>query len=127
MMNKINNNLTIPNTLTVKDFIFKFYDKNECPPNDVANVLSILIHSCPEHFSTVNYFGVSEACNIYKILMKARKHVFTFYPDAANEELGAISYICTDYYKHTGAVDKFERYRWISSYWKKANERHWSS
>lgn len=59
MMNKINSSLTTPNTLKVKDFVFKFFGKNDCPQEDLDNQLSILIHSCPENFSTVNYFGVS--------------------------------------------------------------------
>lgn len=58
-MNKINRSLSTPNTLKVKDFVFKFFGKNECPADDVENQLPILIHSCPENFSTVDYFGVS--------------------------------------------------------------------
>lgn len=58
-MNKISRSSTTPNNLKVKDFVFKFFDKNDCPPDGVENQLSILIHSCPENFSTVDYFGVS--------------------------------------------------------------------
>lgn len=59
MIININRSLATPNTIKMKDFVLKFYGKNESPPDDVANQLPILIHSCPENFSTVNYFGVS--------------------------------------------------------------------
>lgn len=41
----------------------KFCGKDDKPPAANANVLPILIHSCPDDFSTVDYFDVG--VNLY--------------------------------------------------------------
>lgn len=48
-----------PSTLKANDLTVKFYGKNESAGISKENQLSILIHSCPENFSTVAYFDVS--------------------------------------------------------------------
>lgn len=60
MIDKLNGSLSTPNTLKVKDLVFKFYGKSEEPPKNVENELPILVHSCPENFSTVDYFDVRQ-------------------------------------------------------------------
>lgn len=72
MMNKINRSLSTPNTLKVNDSVFKFFGKNECPPDNVENQIPILIHSCPENFSTVDYFGVSTKAILLEIKNKCK-------------------------------------------------------
>lgn len=50
------------NTLDNKLLTLKFFGKNETPDNATEKLLPILIHSCPEDFSTVEYFDVSYRC-----------------------------------------------------------------
>jgi hypothetical protein len=37
----------------------KFCGKNEDPPTPESYILPIMVHSCPDDFSTLDYFDVS--------------------------------------------------------------------
>lgn len=49
-----------PNTLKTNTITVKFYGKNEMPKARLDNTLPVLLHSCPEDFSTIDYFNVSD-------------------------------------------------------------------
>lgn len=45
--------------LKINGLSIKFCGKNEEPENAKENFLPIMVHSCPDDFSTVDYFDVS--------------------------------------------------------------------
>lgn len=45
--------------LKIDGMSMKFCGKNEEPGNARSNYLPIMVHSCPDDFSTVDYFDVS--------------------------------------------------------------------
>lgn len=47
------------NTLKLDGLTVKFCGKNEDPPTPEAYCLPIMIHTCPDDFSTLDYFNVS--------------------------------------------------------------------
>jgi len=47
------------NVIATPNLTMKFCGKDDKPPVANNNVLPILIHSCPDDFSTVDYFDVS--------------------------------------------------------------------
>lgn len=47
------------NTLSTPKLTMKFCSHREEPPKASANLLPIMINSCPEDFSTVDYFEVN--------------------------------------------------------------------
>lgn len=59
LLEKLKPQFIYPNTLKTNTLIVKFYGKNETPKAKLDNTLPILLHSCPEDFSTIAYFEVS--------------------------------------------------------------------
>lgn len=54
--------------LKINGLSMKFCGKNEEPGYPRANYLPIMVHSCPDDFSTVDYFDVSFLLKVlYKI------------------------------------------------------------
>lgn len=51
-----------PNTLKLDGLTIKFCGKNDDPPTPEAHCLPLMIHSCPDDFSTLDYFDVSLIC-----------------------------------------------------------------
>ena len=55
------------NTLKIDGLSIKFCGKNVDPPTPEAFCLPVMIHSCPDDFSTLDYFDVIiiyyEGCN----------------------------------------------------------------
>ncbi len=64
LLEKLKGKINSENTLITSSVTLKFCGKNEVPPASDSNVLPILIHSCPEDFSTLDYFNVCE-CLIF--------------------------------------------------------------
>lgn len=50
-----------PNTLKLDNLTVKFCGKNVDVPTPEAHCLPVMMHSCPEDFSTLDYFDVSRA------------------------------------------------------------------
>lgn len=59
LLEKLKPLMTDEKSLNNKLLTLKFFGKNETPEPASEKVLPILIHSCPEDFSTVEYFDVS--------------------------------------------------------------------
>lgn len=59
LLEKLKPQFIHPNTLKTNTIIVKFYGKNEMPKATLDNTLPILLHSCPEDFSTIVYFEVN--------------------------------------------------------------------
>jgi len=55
------------NVIATPKLTIKFCGKDDKPPVANNNVLPILIHSCPDDFSTVEYFDVRKY-NLIKLL-----------------------------------------------------------
>lgn len=47
------------NTLKLDGLTIKFCDKNDDAPEPDATFMPIKVHSCPDDFSTLDYFDVS--------------------------------------------------------------------
>lgn len=58
LLEKLKSSFIHPNTLKANSLIVKFYGKNETPKASLENTLPILLHSCPEDFSTIVFFDV---------------------------------------------------------------------
>lgn len=50
------------NVLKTDKLTLQFCGKNVQPPKADGNLLPILMHSCPEDFSTLDYFNVRPFC-----------------------------------------------------------------
>lgn len=59
LLEKLKPQFSHPNTLKTNTVLVKFYGKNEIPKVKLENTLPILLHSCPEDFSTIAYFEVN--------------------------------------------------------------------
>lgn len=59
LLDKLKPLMNDKNILDNKLLTMKFFGKNETPDNASEKLLPIMIHSCPEDFSTVEYFDVS--------------------------------------------------------------------
>lgn len=57
-------NMESENVLKFDKLSVKFCGKNVKPPMPEAHNFPILVHSCPEDFSTVDYFDVSLVCHL---------------------------------------------------------------
>lgn len=59
LLEKLKPLMSDKNTLDNKLLTLKFFGKNETPSAASEKILPIMIHSCPDDFSTVEYFDVS--------------------------------------------------------------------
>lgn len=62
LLNELKSKMLKENTIENGTVTVRFYGKNEQPNIPTINFLPILIHSCPDDFSTVDYFDV---CLLY--------------------------------------------------------------
>ncbi|XP_055908964.1 biotin--protein ligase isoform X2 [Eupeodes corollae] len=56
VLEKLKSFYNADNMIQTSKLSMKFFGKNETVPSGKTNILPILIHSCPEDFSTVDYF-----------------------------------------------------------------------
>lgn len=59
LLEKLKDQCGNDNAITTSNLMMKFCGPDDKLPNVNSNILPILIHSCPEDFSTVEYFDVS--------------------------------------------------------------------
>lgn len=57
-MEKLKSNMDADSVITTPKLTMKFCGPDDKLPKVNSNILPILIHSCPEDFSTVDYFEV---------------------------------------------------------------------
>lgn len=58
LLDRLKSSMVSENMINTPKLNIKFCDKNETPPKASSTLLPIMIHSCPEDFSTVDYFDV---------------------------------------------------------------------
>ena len=58
VLEQLKSKMEIPNTLKLDGLTVKFCGKNEEPKTPEENYLPIMIHLCPDDFSTLDYFDV---------------------------------------------------------------------
>lgn len=55
------------NLMKLDGLSVKFCGKNEDPPKAEAHCLPVMMHSCPDDFSTLDFFDVSSGFEQFKI------------------------------------------------------------
>lgn len=59
MLDKLKPSFIEPNTIKSNKLTMKFFGKNEQPNSPATeDTLPILLHACPENFSTIEYYDV---------------------------------------------------------------------
>ncbi|XP_037948879.1 biotin--protein ligase isoform X2 [Teleopsis dalmanni] len=71
LLEKLKPKFTSENTLNTSKLTMKFFNKGENPENININELPILIHSCPDDFSTVDYFDCLKTKYIGRLVIYA--------------------------------------------------------
>lgn len=74
VLEQLKSKMETTNTLKLDGLTVKFCGKNEDPPTPEAHCFPIMIHTCPDDFSTLDYFDVSFAIN--RIVMKILLNLF---------------------------------------------------
>lgn len=70
MIEKLKSKMESENLLKNGELSLKFCGKGDSPPKPSETMLPILVNSCPDNFSTIEYFDVSCCCFIYEIKIK---------------------------------------------------------
>lgn len=71
------------NTLKIEGLSIKFCGKNEKPPTPESYILPIMVHSCPDDFSTLDYFDTLKTDSIGRLLIYS--HVLGSTMDMVNK------------------------------------------
>lgn len=59
VLEELKSKMETPNMLKLDSLTVKFCGKGEDPPHADVNCFPVMIHSCPDDFSTLDYFDVS--------------------------------------------------------------------
>jgi biotin---protein ligase len=70
--------MTTPNVLKTPKYTLQFCGKGEKVPAAGEYMLPIQIHTCPDNFSTVEYFDVSTAISLSILLTYSMDLYFCF-------------------------------------------------
>lgn len=79
LLDRLKPDFVKPNVIKRDKLSFQFCAKDEKPPKALENYLPILIHACPDDFSTVTYFDVSIAFVNLPFVRLAKIGIFFFY------------------------------------------------
>lgn len=71
MLEQLKAKMETTNTLKLDGLTIKFCGNTDDPPTPEAHCLPLMIHACPDDFSTLDYFDVS--WDKYKIIETQRK------------------------------------------------------
>lgn len=59
VLEQLKSKMETANTLKLEGLTVKFCGKGDDPPTPEAHCLPLMIHACPDDFSTLDYFDVS--------------------------------------------------------------------
>lgn len=71
LLDRLKSSMVSENMINTPKLNIKFCDKNETPPKASSTLLPIMIHSCPEDFSTVDYFDNLKSNNVGRLVIYA--------------------------------------------------------
>lgn len=77
LLDKLKLDLVKSTCIDTGDIVIKFYGKNEKIDNANEKLLPVYVHSCPEDFSTILYFDVSQLLSII-VFRRFKYFVFIF-------------------------------------------------
>lgn len=115
-----------PNTLSASNLTMRFCSHREEPPKASAHLLPILINSCPDNFSTVDYFEVRIFASF-----KDRRRAFVLFLSYkfAESKIGedwSTCHLRSDNDKHNARYGEFGIRSWIGRYCKTSNCWNWA-
>lgn len=96
LLDKLRPQFIHPNTLKTESLLVKFYGKNEIPKAALENTLPVLLHSCPEDFSTILYFNVW-FLRCFRHCSIEFKDFIRHFSDFENPRNWSLGNLCTDY------------------------------
>ncbi|XP_059610986.1 uncharacterized protein LOC132257934 [Phlebotomus argentipes] len=69
MLKNLSDQMTAEKTLKIADLTVKFCERTDQIPPATSNLLPILVHSCPEDFSTVEYFDTLSTESVGRLVI----------------------------------------------------------